>query len=81
MYTKFLMRIQRVIMKAFGEHTKTLIGIEAAQQAMGVNFSDIVDSQMMTGISLSGGRTQLPDEVAETLFQIPLFQLLGGVFK
>jgi len=40
-----------------------------------------VDSQMMTGISLSGGRTQLPDEVAETLFQIPLFQLLGGVFK
>jgi hypothetical protein len=78
MYTKFLMRIQRVIMRAFRERPEALLAMEAGQQVMG-DFSDVTDSSLMYGLSLSGGRSQNPLEAVSTLSEAPLFRMFGGL--
>ena len=79
MYTKFLLRIQRVIMRAFAKHPVSVGMLEAAQQINNVDLSDITDSSLLWGLSLSGGRTQTPDEVLETLSELPLTHMLSGL--
>lgn len=78
MYTKFLLRIQRVIMRAMAKNTEAVVGFEAAQQLLG-NTSDIVDSSLLWGVSFAGGRTQTPDEVFETVSQLPIMHLWSGL--
>ncbi len=78
MYTKFLMRIQRVIMRAMRRNPEGMIAMEAAQQLMG-DASEVTDASLLLGFSFAGGRTQTPDEVVEMLTQLPLPHLLTGI--
>ena len=78
MYTKFLFRIQRVVMRAFRENPEGVIAFEVAQQLLG-GIPDVGDSSFMWGVSLGGGRTLMPGEAGETLFQFPLFYMFRGL--
>jgi len=77
MYTKFLLRIQAVIMRAFKERPGSVIGFELAQQILG-DYPDVVDSSLAFGLSMSGGRSQNPFEVLEMISQFPLAYLFRG---
>jgi len=79
MYTKFLLRTQRIIARTLADSPDRFIGLQLAQAVVG-DLPDIADSQMLTGISLGGGRTVTPDEAIDTVTQLPLFYALKQVF-
>ena len=79
MYTKFLFRIQRVIMRAFRENPQGLLAMEAAQFVLG-DAPDAVNSSFVFGVSIFGsGRSLTPVDAADTLLELPLWTVIKGL--
>ena len=75
MYTKFLVRIQKVIMKLMRTNKKGIAALLMAEQILG-NVPDVTDSSVAYGIGLS--RMNNPMEIMDTISEIPLLHLLKG---
>jgi hypothetical protein len=74
MYTKFLFRIQRVILQIFSKHPATAIGVEVLQQALG-NLPDIPDAFLPFKMSLS--RLSSPEGLIDDAFQFNILNYLS----
>ena len=75
MYTKFLVRIQKVIIKLMQTNKKGIAALIMAEQMMG-NVPDITDASVLYGIGL--GRMNSPSDVFDTVADIPLLHFLKG---
>lgn len=74
MYTKFLVRIQRVIFKQFRDKPANAIGMELLQQ-MTSDISDILDSNL--GAAATPDRFSSVFEVIDSAFQVPAFAVMN----
>ena len=79
MFTKFLFRIQKIILKMFKDNPVNALAIQGVQSLTDYNFSDIYDNNLITGFNPE--RLDFFVGTAENLTKVPVVEFTENIME